>query len=406
MSFSKESSRLRQAPDQKEEPMYNAFAEKLPFTMLDVLDKNMLQYNRNSVSKEMQIECPFCGKKKFYVNTVKNTAHCFCCDWSGGILQLDAAINNYDTKEAYRALEKELGLPDLTREERFRKMDERRKEIEAKQIEQKNLRSVDDRNRTYTALSRLIRLADDHRQDLIRRGLSQVAIERNGYRSYPQEMRDELAVQLQQDGMYVDGIPGFFVNDKNMWTMMKLKRGFMCPVRNHEGKIQGYQVRKDDRLLKVFEKTDANGNRVTEKENKFVWMSSKNELDGCGAPGSVHYACDFRNGRAVIGKTVYLTEGPLKGDIAHYISSKPFICVPGVNLQNALADELERLRKDYGVENIVVCYDMDYLTNPNVKGAMEKCYDLIRGKGLNPYRAVWNTDYKGIDDYLVAVTRK
>ena len=30
-------------------------------------------------------------------------------------------------------------------------------------------------------------------------------------------------------------------------------------------------------------------------------------------------------------KIVFVTEGPLKGDIAHALSGRTFVCVPGVN---------------------------------------------------------------------------
>ena len=385
----------------------------LPFSMLDVLDRNALSYDRSHIRKEMRLACPFCGKNAFYVNTQSNTAHCFGCEWKGGILKLDADLNGYSTGDAYRAMEKELGFPGLSDEGKRKLADERRRVIEESIVYQKPMRRLEERNQTYTALSRHLVLSGDHYEDLKKRGLSDNAIRENGYRSYPQEMLEEISLRIQQEGFYVDGVPGFYRNEKDMWTLKKLKRGFMCPVRNHEGMIQGYQIRKDDRLLRSFYKRDSEGNimkgadgkEITERENKFVWLSSKNDPDGCGAPGAVHYATDFRNGRAVIGKTVYLTEGPLKGDIAHFISGKPFICVPGVSLQTSLSVELERLKTDYGVEKIVVCYDMDYLVNPNVAEAVRRCYELIRENKLSPYRAIWNTKFKGIDDYLVAVER-
>lgn len=386
-------------------------AYDFPFTILDVLDKNGILYNRSNLKAELKLICPFCGGRSFYVNTKINTAHCFKCDWSGGTLKFEGDLNGYNEKEAYRVLTNKFYVPTMTDAQKKAELERRKKEIAASCIKQSALRPVAERHATYSSLANMLTLSEDHKRELEKRGLSSDVIAKNGYRTLPGEMLEEYSFSLLQDGKYLDGVPGFYRNEKGNWTMVHLKRGIMIPVRNHQGLIQGYQVRKDNALLKTFFKKDLTGsfvlddnkNRIIERENKFNWLSSKNAAYGCGTPGLVHYATDFKSGKSVTRKTIFLTEGPLKGDIAHYISGKPFICVPGVSLQLALAEELSRLKLDYGVENVVVCYDMDYLTNENVREAVEKCYDLIYKSGLNPYRAIWNEKFKGIDDYLVSL---
>lgn len=100
-------------------------------------------------------------------------------------------------------------------------------------------------------------------------------------------------------------------------------------------------------------------------------------------------------------KTIYLTEGAMKADIAHYLTDYklPFIAVAGVNAFTKLEEELLRL-KAYGVEKVVNMYDMDYLTNPNVQKALVRTREIVQNCGLRYQRYVWNTEYKGIDDYL------
>ena len=54
---------------------------------------------------------------------------------------------------------------------------------------------------------------------------------------------------------------------------------------------------------------------------KYIWLSSVNYDQGVSSGSPVHVIGDLHAER------VYLTEGALKGTIAHYLSSATFVCV-------------------------------------------------------------------------------
>lgn len=358
---------------------------RLSFTLGDVLSLCGVSHG-NTTQKE---KCPFCGSKSMYYDNKKGVYHCFKCDVSGGTLDFyKRYMNKADNKEAYAEIMKALYGEDVNSKERKEKIEKRRAEIESMEVKENPIRSVEERDATYKALLKLIPLAQDHLLNLRERGLTDVSIQNNGYRTLPHDCLDEMCVKLLEKGVYLDGVPGFY-KDKSRWLVRNYKRGIMIPIRSREGLIQGFQIRKDQNLL-------------TEDEGKYSWLSSKGLTEGTGVPGTVHYACDFENGKVVLpGDGIFLTEGALKGDIAHQLSGKPFISVPGVNCLKYLKDELLYL-KSIGLKTVYNCYDMDYKTNPNVQKALNQTYEMISEIGLTSVRLEWDDQYKGIDDYLNA----
>ena len=363
---------------------------QLPFSMGEVLALCGVRHGGNS-KKEI---CPFCGSKSMYYELKKGAYHCFKCDKKGGMLDFYRNyMNKSDNKEAYSEIMKALYGEDTASEERKKKIEKRKEEIKKYEVKEEPIRSIKDRDVTYEMLLKMIPLAEDHVQNLLNRGLTKETILKNEYRTLPHDCLDDMCVKLLEKGVYLDGVPGFY-KDRNTWRLRTGKRGIMVPIRNHENLIQGFQIRKDSNLL-------------SEDEGKYSWLSSKGCTSGTGIPGAVHYACDFEDGVPIIkGNSICLTEGALKGDIAHQVSGKPFISVPGVNCLNQLKPELIWLKENCGIKNVLNCYDMDYKTNPNVQKALNNTNDMIREIGLTPIRLEWNDEYKGIDDYLVAMAKK
>ncbi len=138
---------------------------------------------------------------------------------------------------------------------------------------------------------------------------------------------------------------------------------------------------------------------------------------------------------------VYLTEGALKGTIAHYLSGATFVCVAGVNQYRNLKPVLERM-KGYGMKQLLEAYDMDkkmkvacnkhdskcavcFERSPVIcqhkaekrriiQNGCNKVYEICRELSLPMNRMVWDMDesgewngkHKGIDDYLAAIKQK
>ena len=70
---------------------------------------------------------------------------------------------------------------------------------------------------------------------------------------------------------------------------------------------------------------------------------------------------------------MFVTEGPLKGDLAHALSGRTFLCVPGVNQSLNLLPVLKEM-KNQGTTFVYEAYDMDKLLATVCHGDYrEKC---------------------------------
>ena len=96
--------------------------------------------------------------------------------------------------------------------------------------------------------------------------------------------------------------------------------------------------------------------------------------------------------------TLHITEGPLKADIASYLSGgELFIGLTGVQNVAFLKDVILQLKP----KRILECIDMDIRTNENVQKAQSKiraiCAPLVQD--YRPF--TWPVEQKGIDDWLL-----
>ena len=145
----------------------------------------------------------------------------------------------------------------------------------------------------------LLTLSDRHRENLNERGLPNEIIARNGYKSMPEtEAERRLLASLLACDHELHGLPGFYTKD-GTWTLAGAN-GFLIPVRNKDGLIQGMKIRLDG-----------------DAARKYRWLSSRSSRmeNGTRSYSWIHVTGDTTQKRA------YLTEGPLKGDIASYFAN-------------------------------------------------------------------------------------
>ena len=368
-----------------------------PFSTEQVL--GLLNIHVQSGRKSIDVQCPFCNDKSKHmnINLVKNRYRCNLCGESGNTLQLYQKLTGLsDCKEAYWDIMEHLNLKTEPREILNLKRKEIRKQKE--QVVTATILSPKELHQTYQTILNLLPLEEDHVENLIRRGLSKNEIKNIGYRTFSGSIKHLIPI-LKKLNLKLIGVPGFY-SYRGSIRFIEGKRGILVPYRNFNGYIVGFQLRIDENARGVDKKG--------KKEKKYKWLSSYDFHEGCGS-SSIHYACEFgwnedeEEFYPIYGKdkTIYLTEGAMKADIAHYLTDYklPFIAVAGVNAFTKLEEELLRL-KAYGVEKVVNMYDMDYLTNPNVQKALLRTKEIIQNCGLKYQRYVWNTEYKGIDDYL------
>lgn len=320
---------------------------------------------------EVEASCPFCGdhgKGKYHLslNTQSDQYRCNLCGASGNSVSLYARLHGISNKEAYLELEKGGKVYPLPTQP-------------APQNTERQPRPLAERHETYSDMLQLLSLSDRHMENLLGRGLSEERIAQNQYRSMPETEsgRKLLAQMLQACGHDLRGVPGFRTKYE-MWTVSG-PNGFLIPVRDKEGLIQGLKIRLDD---------------SSHPERKYRWLSSRGLPDGTRSYSWIHVTGNTSSKRA------FLTEGPLKGDAASFLSDDAlFVCLGGVSA----IGELKTVLTDLGVNEVVEAMDMDQMINPQVRRSVQEIRKTVCSIPKIKYRKyVWNPAYKGVDDYLLS----
>lgn len=327
------------------------------------------------------ISCPCCDdnprKKHLNINLNKDVFCCPRCHFSGGVFDLYSHYSGVDRKHAREVLMEKLGLKDSGPSYEGSNQKQERRTITRPILQEIELplTDIDARHETYAALLGKLSLASDHRENLLSRGLTDEQIRTFGYKTMPVVGFSALAKQLQAEGYYLGGVPGFYHTKEGAWTFVQERRGILIPARDQDGKIQGLQIRLD----KI-------------KKGKFRWISSIGKPDGCKAEGWTHMIGNPK-------PTVLLTEGPLKADVIHYITGQTVIAVPGVNSLKHLKETLEYLQSQ-GTTKVMTCFDMDYLKNPHVRDGYYNLANILAEVGIEYGTYLWDPQFKGLDDYV------
>ena len=320
---------------------------------------------------EVEASCPFCGdhgvgKHHLSLNTDTDQYRCNLCGAHGNSVSLYARLKGMSNKEAYLELVEETKVYPMP-------------QTPPPQTQERQPAALQQRHAAYSDMLDHLTLLDRHGENLLERGLSEERIRENGYKSMPETERGRqlIADLLRSCGHELSGLPGFRTY-YGEWTLSG-PNGFLIPVRNKDGLIQGLKIRLDD--------ADA-------PNRKYRWLSSRGLPNGTRSYSWVHVT----GGRSR--KRAFLTEGPLKGDVASFLANDElFLCIGGVNALHGLTDTIRAL----GVREVVEAMDMDQMTNPNVRKAvltMRKEVQKIPGIRYSKY--TWNPAYKGVDDYLLS----
>src|SRR5262249_14859149 len=99
-------------------------------------------------------------------------------------------------------------------------------------------------HRAYQTLLEQLTLTGDHRDDLRRRGLSDIEIDRRGYRSFRNVDRGRAAKAVHHElGDAVLAVPGFVRGEFGV-TLHGESTGLLVPVRDAQGLIQAIKLRR------------------------------------------------------------------------------------------------------------------------------------------------------------------
>lgn len=154
------------------------------------------------------------------------------CGVSGGIFDLYALYTGVSREDVRKELVKQMGIPEYTQRPK------KNMQPQPESVPERPMTDVDSRHAAYSALLSKLTLAADHRENLLNRGLTEDDITRLGYKTTPVVGMTAIASQLQSEGFYFAGVPGFFRNENGAWTFTHEKRGILIPVRDRLGRIQ------------------------------------------------------------------------------------------------------------------------------------------------------------------------
>ncbi len=247
------------------------------------------------------------------------------------------------------------------------------------------LAPIEVRDWAYSQLLSDQSLLGKHLDELLRRGLSQNSIEARNYCSWGSNryQRKPLATRIYELDHQTLDVPGIVVRDQGRpYLSLAGAPGIAIPVRNPAGQIQSL-------LLMVDDKTNG----------KYRPLSSA--CRGGASPGTpIHTARPLAHPKP--DGRVWITEGPLKADIAAERLHETVLGLPGVNaLQHLLPTVLE-LQARGELTSVVIALDMDYHQNQAVQKARDLIAERIARQGIPVWLADWPKQCKGLDDLLIA----
>jgi hypothetical protein len=222
-------------------------------------------------------------------------------------------------------------------------------------------------DQVYRKLLKLLPLNAKHMSQLRERKMSDSEIEKNMYRSLP-ENRERYVSQF--DALDLAGIPGFGVK-KGKWILSG-KPGLLIPV-IQQNLIVSLLIRPD-----------------WQEPGKKYQVLSSSWLEQGSSPGMrVHVAVPSEIHDP---QTAWIVEGPLKADIVAERVGSAVFAVPGVN-------SWKELKKLPLPGTIIVAYDSDY-ENFHVRYHARGVSNYLIKSGRTAYAALWGGS-KGPDDALV-----
>ena len=365
-----------------------------PFTIMDVASLLRLNIRRRRGSRVVYADCPICGDRRGKMGLYPeiDTWRCFHCGEHGGMLALYGKVHHVSNSKAYREICDTLAVDGFAPSYTAQASGTKKKEAPP----EREKAPKQEIHRTLTALLSPLTLTPVHREHLHTvRGLTDEEIDSFGFKSTPpSRLCRTLTERLIQQGCRVQGVPGFYINDYGKWTVKFYTRtsGILIPLRGVDGLLHGLQIRLDNPIKGKDDPPDKTG-------SKYLPPTSTGKNQGVSSGTPIHFVGDPH------ARVVYVTEGALKADIVYALTGRTFVATVGANNPNGL-DELFSFLHRNGTEEIIEAEDMDKYRNEGVSRGAAEILRLARKNGLACRRLNWNPNYKGIDDWQLAIRRK
>ncbi|MFR2788094.1 MAG: hypothetical protein ACLTBX_04825 [Clostridia bacterium] len=198
------------------------------------------------------VKCPFCYSDKgtMKLNISNNSYICKKCEARGYSIGLYAKNKYISNKEAYQRLINEKA--DISNNLITSIITNVRKNKEELDID-------------YQAFLGKLSLSSDHTMKLLRYGFTMEEIEKIGFKTIPMQENQKIEIcrQLQEEGIDLSGIPGFFKDKKFRWNF-KSHKGIFIPIIDN-CKIVALRIHLD--TVYSIDTTD-------------IWFSSSQENEG------------------------------------------------------------------------------------------------------------------------------
>lgn len=376
---------------------------------------------KKSGKKESVVQCPFNREETFDLRLetgdFKCWHQCSTCpvDGKGKAVNFYRLFNpNLSFKEAVKAIEEQTSVCVAPKPVP--------KAYKAKPVVKKAPADVADK--VLRAFLGLLELSEDHRNDLLRRGLTDEEIDRIGFKSVPVSGMYSIAENLKASEVPLIGVPPCG-KDKNGNVLIHLPKGedgkpfdgYYIPYRDIDGYITQLQIRR----------------MAPSKQGKYLWASSVSLQEGTQA-SNIAYWGNFDKKNDV----VFVTEGGLKAEIAGTLNKRHnVIAIPGVSCYTQFREICAWCKKNG--KKMIDAFDMDgkilpsehiidkadanpevakharkanqiivkgtggeRVVNMSVVNALKKLHEISAEEGVSFETSVWDTRYKGIDDFFLA----
>lgn len=312
--------------------------------------------------------CPFHddrGRPNLTVYPDTQTYICFVCMAHGDAVDFVARLEDLTMGEAARRVRALAGAEAVP---------SRARPAEARALEHLDL--------VYRLLLGSLSLSEEHRADLLRRGLASEDIHERAYRTLPSARERARVGRVLFERLGAEGlrqVPGFGVL-RGEWALAG-PEGLLVPVLDAEGRVVGIQV------------------RTRRLYGKYRWLSTPSLPGGasCAAPAHVRLPQKAHHG------VVWVTEGPLKADVVASRLGQCAVGVPGAGVWAKAVEVVQRLEPT----TAILAFDQD----PSPETAMrvgwhtrDLAQALRRRTKVRVCLASWDQG-KGIDDALALGAR-
>lgn len=229
-------------------------------------------------------------------------------------------------------------------------------------------------DKAYGAMLSELHLSETHCANLKHRGLIDGEIHTLGYKSLPVNGRRTVIQKLIAQGIRLTGIPGFWVESGEI--RLSGPAGMLIPVKDIKSRIVGLQIRCDS----------------AESGSRYRWLSSRGFFAGCSPGAPVHVARKAASSNSEI----WITEGPIKADIAALKLGHVVLAVPGVGNWPGVIPIIRELAPS----RVIIAFDMDKLSNAVVNLHTNALIAYLVMRRIRTFEADWDAKFKGLDDLL------